>query len=413
MEYPHKRWARAAFLAVVICGVSAGYGGASPFCVEEYYSHPAEEQQSVLSDRVQALVDEIRQKLAMSRSVKVISCGQARKAVAVDRGLTTAPRGNYIVFDPIWVTEVIGEEQNDPVKKTEAVALFGHELGHFINGHSTEQPQRPLREIEAEADHTAGCAVARMGRSWRGLRNLLSRIRQRKDEYYPDRLTSLSAAKQGFVLCGGTPDAVEQLLGDNLQFGIGDEIPSSQKLDEINRRSYVFSKIKEIDGSVPQNSVEIYSIVYEVDGSRRVTSVIVYFAPEYLNGDIFKSGRVVSFSSYSGYFTHMAKFISACDSRLKDVASSIGKNIGGRLEASPIRASSSDFVNYKHLGTPYYSVRHGEYLISGTFSLHEVTSLEPSDKSHIFLDNWFYDNENMIVLQRAYCHPVFSIKISK
>ncbi|MDX0200948.1 hypothetical protein GOB99_15335 [Sinorhizobium meliloti] len=413
-KYAYKHWVGAVFLAVIISSGSAGYGTASSFCVEEFYTQSAEEQQSGLVEKVQALVDEIRQKLAMSRPVKVISCGQARKAVAVDRGLTKAtPRGNYLVFDPIWVNEVIGEEQSDPVKKTEAVALFGHELGHFINGHLTEPPQRLPREVEAEADQTAGCAVARMARSWRGLRNLLSRIRQRKDESYPDRLTSLASARQGFINCGGTPDAVELILEDHLQYGIGDEVPNNIKLNELNNKNYFLSEKKELDGSDSQNAFDVYAILYEIDSRRRVMRVLIYFVPEYVNADMYINRRILSFSSYSSYFVHMGKFIDACGSRLRDVANSISEALGSRIEVEGHRPNSSDFLDYKHLGVPLYKIVSGEYIISGAFFLREVTPVDPQETSDVFLDNWFYDNENLIVMQRAYCQPVFSIKVSK
>ncbi|MGR4871849.1 M48 family metalloprotease [Variovorax sp. LARHSF232] len=106
------------------------------------------------------------------------------------------PDGEYILYDPDWFREVIGDDRD------QAIALFGHELGHFYNRHFERKMSE--EEKETEADVSAGCAVARLSGDFSRLQNLLSRIRTESGGGgYPSRETSVKAAKQGFDDCLG------------------------------------------------------------------------------------------------------------------------------------------------------------------------------------------------------------------
>jgi outer membrane protein OmpA-like peptidoglycan-associated protein len=146
------------------------------------------------------LIMRIAREAGLSGSaIKVVACDYEPNAFAYYQppGDTSIPAGEYIIYSPRWVHQVIGTDA------VQAMALFGHELGHLLNRDFTTRLDTPNETKEREADRFAGCAVARLNGSWDRLKDLLSRLREEKgDPRYPGRLASLAAAEEGYRLCG-------------------------------------------------------------------------------------------------------------------------------------------------------------------------------------------------------------------
>lgn len=146
----------------------------------------------------EALIARVARSIGLSQSVSVVPCRFSSKAISwYARNVPDVPNGEYVIYNPDWVREVIGKDE------IQAIALFGHELGHFVNRHFDTRQDLTLKEKETEADHFAGCAVARLKGNFATLENLLSRLRTEVDANYPNRLTSIESAKKGYADCGG------------------------------------------------------------------------------------------------------------------------------------------------------------------------------------------------------------------
>lgn len=177
------------------------------YCVKKFYESIKNKALSaeIAPRDVEALISEISLSisLAAGRRIKAISCTDEKKVVAYPAkdSLPGVPNGNYIIYNPEWTREVIGKD------KVQAIALFGHELGHFLNDHRSAEGAESI-ENEREADEFAGCAVARLQGDFAPLQNLIERIRAEKSATYPNRLQSIDSAKKGFDNCGGNASKI-------------------------------------------------------------------------------------------------------------------------------------------------------------------------------------------------------------
>lgn len=143
----------------------------------------------------------------MDRDISILPCGIVGKVeswAAGDSDLSKelrdagVPPGRYVVYNPIWVREVIGNDRD------QAIFVFGHEFGHFVRGHFFERRNIDRVIKELEADHFGGCATARMKSNWSSVESLVSRIRPSTgDGYYPSAADSLAKTREGFVSCDG------------------------------------------------------------------------------------------------------------------------------------------------------------------------------------------------------------------
>jgi hypothetical protein len=174
----------------------------SAICAEKYLAKVKEEGPSLglTATEAQNTVTRVAQSIGLQRSPLVIPCDFFNGKVAAwqAQGNSKVPDGEYIIYNPDWVRETIGND------KVQTVALFGHELGHFLNAHFTTNKNLPRQQQESEADEFAGCAVARMPADFKKLEDLLERIRLENDLVYPDRLHSIDVANAGYKNCGGS-----------------------------------------------------------------------------------------------------------------------------------------------------------------------------------------------------------------
>jgi hypothetical protein len=172
------------------------------FCVKDHLNREKKEGSSlgIAATDAETLIRQVANSMSLELDVVVIPCDYATKAVAWSStgNEPGVPAGYYIIYNPTWVREVIGRD------RVQAIALFGHELGHFLNGHFDRRSHISQQRKEIEADRFAGCAVARLGGEWSALENLLSRLRRERDDIYPSRLRSIEEARSGFDRCTGS-----------------------------------------------------------------------------------------------------------------------------------------------------------------------------------------------------------------
>lgn len=206
-------------LLTTVCTSELAYAQAA-LCVSEYLNaRKADRILGIAAADAEQLVSKVAQSIGLTRTVMVLPCTYIEKAHAWP-GNEEVPEGEYIIYNPTWVREIIGKDE------VQAVALFGHELGHFLNGDFTVRKGIPRQQQELDADQFAGCAVARMSNDLSKLENLLSRLRQENDMHYPNRLTSLDRAKAGFKACGGIEVKKCRLPQHGIE-GWGAETPKS------------------------------------------------------------------------------------------------------------------------------------------------------------------------------------------
>lgn len=196
-------WPLAAVLLFVLMSPTLVHAQSAD-CVTDYLASVAKDGSTlgISASDAEQLIMRVGESIGLQRPVKVIPCPQVAKAYAWPGGQKDGvPDGEYIIYNPDWVREVIGKDQ------VQAVALFGHELGHFLNGDFTVRKDVPRRIQERDADRFAGCAVAKISGDFSKLEDLLSRLRLERDSVYPDRLTSIESAKLGFNSCGSVRTA--------------------------------------------------------------------------------------------------------------------------------------------------------------------------------------------------------------
>lgn len=187
-----------ALLGTIIVLLVSPPATAQTTCLRKHFDQLEGNDQATASD-VQLILSEVSQSIGLSRKVAAVDCGGAlvNKAEARrTRGVPGVPDGDYIVYDPTWVREVVGSD------RWHAVVIFSHELAHVLNDDLSGSDNGISRlQQELLADEFAGCAVARLNGEWSSLDNVLSRLRAEKTSTHPNRLSSLEAAKKGFERC--------------------------------------------------------------------------------------------------------------------------------------------------------------------------------------------------------------------
>lgn len=143
----------------------------------------------------------------MDRDISILPCGMVEKVESWAAGSQDispelkdagVPPGRYVVYNPVWVREVIGSDRD------QAIFVFGHEFGHFVRGHFFERRDVAPDQKELEADRFGGCANARMSSNWPSVENLVSRIRPAEGNgFYPSAKDSVAVVREGFEGCGG------------------------------------------------------------------------------------------------------------------------------------------------------------------------------------------------------------------
>lgn len=188
------------FAVSLIC--CSAHAESPPTCVESYFASLKRTGLSLGISRSDAemLTAEVAKSISFPNPPTVVYCTYVSRVTAWPaKGVKGIPDGDYIAVNPQWLREVLGED------RVQAIALFGHELGHYLGRHFENRAHIPQKLMETEADRTAGCAVARLGGDLSKVKELFSRLRSESgDERYPPRAVSLAALQEGFNNCGGT-----------------------------------------------------------------------------------------------------------------------------------------------------------------------------------------------------------------
>lgn len=219
----------------------------APRCVKEYVKERIKGNASfgIASSKIEKIVQEIAKSLTVRSGVTVVACADVSDATAFPEynGTKDIPRGEYIVYNPTWANQVLGDNE------TQAIFVFGHEFGHFINRDALIIETQQRREIELAADYFGGCAVGRAKGNWSSLEDVVKRLRQPEEPIYPNREASLQIVRKGFDECGG--DAAPKSVYDPYTIHYytkeadGDKVFSVLKAESISYIKSISTKSQE------------------------------------------------------------------------------------------------------------------------------------------------------------------------
>jgi hypothetical protein len=165
-------------------------------CVQAYVSSLKHQTLGIARSDVAGLVSNVAKAIGLSPTgILIVPCDGVLKVQSTYYDRPEIPKSDYILYDPTWVREVIGNNHE------QATVIFGHELGHLLDRDFTSNAGLTRIQKETNADHFAGCAAGALGVRWESVQNILSRIRGDTDTDYPSREHSLAAAQAGFNDC--------------------------------------------------------------------------------------------------------------------------------------------------------------------------------------------------------------------
>jgi hypothetical protein len=192
-------------LTIIFLALSQTYSFAQVTCIQTYLSSPDHTALGFAPSDVESVVSKVANSIGLSPSgIRVIPCDGVANAQSAYYSRDDIPKGDYILYDPVWVRQVIGNDVSgagNSRSHDEAIFLFGHELGHLLLRHFTSSSELPRIRKEMDADHFGGCAAGALGANWETIADLISRIRGDFDTDYPSRANSLVTAKAGFDTC--------------------------------------------------------------------------------------------------------------------------------------------------------------------------------------------------------------------
>jgi len=172
-------------------------------CIENYLSAKPIPSIDIQPKDVTELLSRIAESIGLTLDgITIVACdGETQVHEYFYQNSNEIPTGDYIIYDPIWLRQVVGMDINDIKTKArdEAVFLFGHEFAHALMRHKIRNVA-PLK-AEMEADYFGGCAAVMMGAKWENVADLIQRIRGAADSDHPSRERTLAIVKTGFEYC--------------------------------------------------------------------------------------------------------------------------------------------------------------------------------------------------------------------
>lgn len=156
--------------------------------------------QFVSETEVDKLVSEMLSRFGARNRYIIISCPQ------VDNCQATLYKGRpYILFNPEFLQSVKRlnfSSSNLPSLKERdwaALTILAHELGHHINNHLINPlPDATARDMELEADETAGFIIYMMGGEVRDMLPAFLRSPEQGSYTHPPRRSRIAALEKGF-----------------------------------------------------------------------------------------------------------------------------------------------------------------------------------------------------------------------
>ena len=160
----HIASALATLICIWIFAAPTSQAQFAGLCVQQFTKEKASGGVSAgfaQSEAVAVLAEVQKANAVPTRKITLVPCYMQSKVEAyVASKVVGVPDGEYIVFNEDWMREVVGED------RLQAVVIFGHELGHFLNGDFAPGAE-PIGALQEErADYFAGCASARANGSW-------------------------------------------------------------------------------------------------------------------------------------------------------------------------------------------------------------------------------------------------------
>jgi hypothetical protein len=186
---------RGAALVLILTVLSNSAEAQRP-CIENYVSASNRQSLGISPSDVENLITQVAAAIGLNlQGIRIVPCDTVTKAQSNYYGPKDPLQGEFILYNPTWVREVIGNDRD------EAIVIFGHELGHLLDRDWTTNANLTRLEQETRADHFGGCAAGVLGVKWEKVRDILSRIRGDVDGFYPSREHSLATARDGFDKC--------------------------------------------------------------------------------------------------------------------------------------------------------------------------------------------------------------------
>jgi hypothetical protein len=109
-------------------------------------------------------------------------------------------RRRYILYNRDFLSQIMTATNS----KWETVALFAHEVGHHLNGHTLRR-SGSTPELELEADEFAGFVLQKLGASLEEAQSVMKYISTTKgSKTHPAREARLLAIKNGWMKAGNT-----------------------------------------------------------------------------------------------------------------------------------------------------------------------------------------------------------------
>jgi hypothetical protein len=108
-------------------------------CIQAYLSNPNRIALGFAPSDVEAVVSKVANSMGLNSSgIRIIPCDGVANVQSAYYARDDIPKGDYILYDPVWVRQVIGNEisgAGNSKSHDEAIFLFGHELGHLLLRH--------------------------------------------------------------------------------------------------------------------------------------------------------------------------------------------------------------------------------------------------------------------------------------
>lgn len=193
----------AVVLSAIFISPFSNAAHAATWCIEEYLEKRLEYARNfkpIPEPEWKAEIETVAEALDVGGLITPVPCAHGNKVIAqtvADHDPKSIPAGEYIIYDPEWVREVVGSN------KSELHFLIGHELGHFALRHFYGRRGLSQSTKEKEADGMGACAVAKLGGDWHSVQELIMRLRTDGRNGYPSASESIMVAKAEFVSCGG------------------------------------------------------------------------------------------------------------------------------------------------------------------------------------------------------------------
>jgi hypothetical protein len=248
------------FLAALLIWTSAN---AQVTCIQTYLEleKPA---LGFAPSEVEGIVTQIATAIGLTPAgITVVPCDGITQVQSFYFVRPGVPQGEYILYDPRWVRQVVGPDLSD-----EAVILFGHELGHILLRHWTANAGLSRLKKETDADHFAGCAAGAMGVKWDAVQNLLKRIRLDVETDYPSAQHSIQAAREGFERCEREP---HRQKAREIRRRVEEE---AQRVDESTIRAALRSTIGDIPLTTLTDGTKLFEVRVWLDLPNQLTSYI-------------------------------------------------------------------------------------------------------------------------------------------